>query len=553
MSDLASSGSRTRARGPRQQRRERLLLLGLTSCDQAIARRLMASGHMPHLARLRTDCAWARLLPSEPLIGRSLWTAVATGRDPAVHDVMAPFVPRPDGGGVMPIGQKAWRAPAFWQVLEAAGHPTITVGWPATAPATAWPGIHVDARFAAASGPDFSTWAVPRGAVSPAALTGLLRAARVHPADVTGAMLAPFVPEIAGIDQYRESGLVHLAMMLAGASTMHGAATELMAVQDWDVMAVHYDWLDFVQQSFLCVDAASRFGGVVDAAYAFADALLGRLMELAGEDTTIWVVSPNGVRAGAAMALRGGGFIATRGRWIEPGKTLDPMRLVDIAPSLLARFGLVSETDGKKIFALAPGMSRRTVTVPLMPRAATDRDIAALRALGYDDAPNAAQSAALIQAEADGLLAQGDALLAGGRPREAEAAILAARAMLPPDNPGGLRRLALCRLLRGDAESCRQLGEILRRIEPDSGWGDLIVAGAHALDGNAPAARPYMIVARERGGHEPEMESRLGAIALMLKEDQSAVAHFQAALALDPDMEGARKGLEMARELGRRV
>ena len=132
--------------------------------------------------------------------------------------------------------------------------------------------------------------------------------------------------------------------------------------------AVHYDWLDHIQRSFLPHGLDSRFGRVVDAAYAFADALLGRLMTLAGEDTTLWVVSPNGVRArggpwtvarpGAAersMSWRGTGFIAARGRWIEGGQTLPPARLEDIAPSLLARFGLVAETDGKRISALAPG------------------------------------------------------------------------------------------------------------------------------------------------------------------------------------------------------
>ena len=37
-------------------------------------------------------------------------------------------------------------------------------------------------------------------------------------------MLAPFVPRIAEIDRYRESGLATLAVMLAGVSTIHAVS-----------------------------------------------------------------------------------------------------------------------------------------------------------------------------------------------------------------------------------------------------------------------------------------------------------------------------------------
>jgi hypothetical protein len=554
MSEAASSGSCAPAPGPR--RRERLLLVGFTSCDRVIAERLMAAGRMPNLARLRAEGVWGQVLASEPLLAPALWTTVATGRNPMAHDVLTPWAARPDGGGVGPVGRPSWHAPAFWQILEAAGRRTITVGWPATAPATDWPGVHVDARFAVATGPDFATWAVPRGAVSPATMLPSLRELRVHPTDMEGAMVAPFVPRIAEIDQYRESGLTKLAVMLAAVSTVHAVATELLATQDWDAAAVHYDWLDPIQRSFLSHGAESRFGGVVDAAYNFADALLGRLMALAGEDTTLWVMSPNGVRlslppGGAAQTLswRGTGFIAARGRWIAGGQTLAPVRLADIAPSLLARFGLVAEMDGKRLSALAPGQSRRTVTVPAMKPPAPDRHVAALKSLGYDDTPSEAQAAALTRAEAAGLIAQGEVLLAAGRLADAERALLAARAMLPPDNPSGLQRLALCRLMRNDAAGCRAIGETLRRIAPEAGWGDLIVAAGHALAGDAAAARPLMAAAEAKGGGDPDLVNRLGGIALLLNDADTATAHFTSALALDPEMHAAREGLAMAREL----
>jgi len=501
----------------------------------------MAAGRMPHFARIRTEGAWGRLRLFEPAVPRAAWATVATGRTPMVHGIAAPRVARVDGGGTRQPGRAEWQSPPFWQILEAAGRKTITVNWPATVPATAWPGTHIDARFAPPTGPDFSTWAVPRQSVSPPGLLEQLRAVRLHPTEVDGSMLAPFVPELRDIDQYRDASLTRLAVALAGISTVHAAATELIEHQAWDVAAVQYGWLDGIQSAALSRPAGSLYGGVVDTAYAFSDAMLGRLLQLAGPDTTVWVVSSNSVR--------GGGFIAGRGKWIEAGKTLPPAGLVDIAPSLLARFGLVAETDGKVISALAPGMSKRPVT--LMPRTkpAADRHVEALRALGYDDAPSDAGAAALKTAAGYELIAKGEALLAAGRWHEAERSLLAARTALPPDSPAGLQRLALCRLMRNDAEGCRRIGETLLRITPYAGWGDLIVAAGYALDGDAEAARPFMAAAEQNGGDNPDLVNRLGGVALLLKDAAAAAAHFAAALALDPEMEAARQGLVLAGQM----
>ena len=180
-----------------------------------------------------------------------------------------------------------------------------------------------------------------------------------------------------------------------------------------------------------------------------------------------------------------------------------------------------------------------------------DRHVDELRAAGYDDTPSPAMKAALTRAEAERLLARGEALLGAGKVAAAEAALLEARTYLPPASPAGLQRLALCRVLRGDAAGCKEIGATLRRLTPRDGWGSLILAAGHALDGNAPGAWPHMAAAKEIGGGSPELMSRLGGVALMLKEDQTATTYFEAALRMDPDLVDARKGLDMARELTR--
>jgi hypothetical protein len=506
---------------------------------------------MPNLARLYAEGAAGTVLADPPLQPGTAWATIATGRHPPVHGVLAPYAVRQDGGGVEATGRTAWRAPAFWQVLEAAGRKTITAGWPATAPATAWPGTHVDARFAVPTGPDVANWAVPRLAVSPPALVQTLQTVRVHPADVDGSVLARFVPALESIDQYRDAGLTRLAVHLTTASTLHAAATALIGQQDWDVAAVHYTWLDAIQSMLPATGGGPVWDGVADMAYEFADALLGRLMHLAGDDTTIMAVSPNGIRPSAdgAAVWRPKGFIAARGRWIAPGTRLPDLRLVDIAPTLLARFGLVADTDGKKITALAPGMSRRPAWVPPPPVPQADRHVKALREAGFADTLTGEQAAEIRQAEARRLLALGESLLAQGRLADAEAALIAGRAHVPPESHDGLQHLARCRVLRGDAAGTREIGESLLLTLPESGWGEVVLAAACALEDDAAGARPFMAVARDKGGRNPDLLAQLGGVALLLQDAGAARLCFKAVQALDPESDAARQGLALAADL----
>ena len=534
---------------------ERLLVVGLGACDQAVVDRLAPAGRLPHIAALLAEGASGPLRPARPQLRESVWATLATGCWADRHRVLASWVPRPDGGGVAPVGQPAWQAPAFWQVLEAAGVPTLTLGWPASVPATAWPGVHVDARFQLPSGPDFATWALPPGAVAPAALAPRLRELRVHPADIEGRMLLPFVPRLQTLDQYRDSRLAQLAVALAEVSTLHAAATGLIESEAWQVASVQFDWLEQIQARFCDTGRDDPFAGVVDAAYEFADALLGRLLALAGPGTALWLLCPSGIRAaGTEAAWSGQGFHALRAAGVAPGQRLAPCRAIDIAPSLLARFGLAAPMAGRALAPLAPDGTPRRIALPgWTPPPPAEAHVEALRRQGYADAPSPAAKTLMEAAAAAQLLALADALIAQGRLAEAEANILAARQRLPADNPNGLGGLALCLFQRGAMAEARTVGEDLLRVLPRSGWGNLVLAACEASDGRADAARRHMVRARALAEDQPELFIRLGGVALLLEEDISATAHFEAALRLDPSSPAARRGLQMAAALARRA
>jgi Flp pilus assembly protein TadD len=454
----------------------------------------------------------------------------------------------------MPVGHAAWHAPSVWQAVAAAQRNTLTVGWPATWPATVWPGTHVDENFALPTGPDFDHWAMPLDCVAPDGLRERLRSLRLHPADVTGLMLAPLVPRLTEVDQYRDARLTELAVMLSTTTTLHAAATGLIETEAWDLACIHYPLLEDIQRRFSRFDGHPIWRSVVDAAYTFVDAMLGRLLDLVDADTSVWLVSPSGVRSvGGVPAPSRTGLFAARGRWIDAGAALPPMRLVDVVPSVLARFGLTMETDGTVIRPLAPGRSQRPVSPPagtaaIGAAAPFDRDVAALRAAGYRDEPTAAQISATTAAHGRWLRGRGEGLIERGRIGEAEAALRQAHEKLP-DDPLVLRRLAMCAVLRSDAAACRELGRQLVALLPQVAWGCVAVAAGYALDGDAASAWPEMAKAEERGGEDAELLVRLGGVALMLREDGSAARYFSRALELEPGLDGAVQGLAMAGRL----
>ena len=113
------------------------------------------------------------------------------------------------------------------------------------------------------------------------------------------------------------------------------------------------------------------------------DMMLGRLLHLAGPGTTVLVVS-----AGTWQGR--GGFLVAAGPAIA-GSTSGVARLVDVAPTVLARFGLRTPTAGTAIPALAGGGSILADIKVCRPAFAADTRLED----GYPDTLDGEQAAAL--------------------------------------------------------------------------------------------------------------------------------------------------------------
>lgn len=554
----------------------RVLVVGLDSADWSIIHPLVDSGMMPNLGRLVDGGSSGVLAGLRPLLAPMVWTSVATGCRAAAHGVAGAAEVRPDQGGIQPVGRRSWRAPSFWETLSAAGVSTAIVGWPATRPADGWPGTLIDDSFAEATGADFDTWSLPPHCISPQPLREALRELRVHPSDIAGTQLAALVPSAVEIDQKTDDRLARLAVILAEAATIHAAATHLIENTSWELFAIHYGFLGRVQQQFMryrsaeaaMIDEDARiFGPVVDSAYRFQDMMLGRLLDLAGSDTDVLIVSANGSmidpaffsgpRQGASawseLRLRDQGVLVAAGPGIARDALVHGVGVLDICPTLLAAFGLAAgaEIAGRVIDEIFAAPPQTLQSGPASAPSADELELSAeetvghLRVLGYREHVAAPQAQAIEDARVASLINLAESDIAIGAYANAAVFLESAR-RLQADNSYVQLQLAQCRYFLEDWKACRPLAEAVLEAYPDAPWGHILMGGLLALTGDREAADPHLTRATELGRDVPNARLRLGTVAMQLGEHPSAEVHFQAALRLEPGLAEAVGGIGMA-------
>ncbi|MGI9244624.1 MAG: tetratricopeptide repeat protein, partial [Verrucomicrobiales bacterium] len=216
--------------------------------------------------------------------------------------------------------------------------------------------------------------------VHPISLREAVGELRIHPAELTEEEILLFIPEAAKIDQANDPRLTTFARLFAEMASVHNAATFSMEQNDWDFMGVYYDSIDHFGHAFMeyhppRMEHVSEadfeiYQHVIAACYRFHDLILGRLMHLAGEDTTIILCSDHGYHsdhlrpketprepAGPAIWHRDYGVIAMAGPGIRRGEQICGASLLDITPTVLNLLGLpaAEDMDGKSLLHAIDG------------------------------------------------------------------------------------------------------------------------------------------------------------------------------------------------------
>ena len=563
-----------------------VVVLGVDSFTWRILDPLMTAGRMPHMRRLVERGARANLRTISPILSPVIWTSVATGMKPSRHGIVDFVVNARDTGALLPVTSAMRRVPALWTLLSRQEVDVDVVGWWATWPAETVRGRMVTDRvaFQLFDAPtDEWTSADPekaRGKTYPADLFGALRPLIRPPADIADQEIAPFLGGgrmPADLNDAQRDLVRQFRTVVAAGRTYHAIARRLLrepppgAAGDGATGAAtprlalfYYEGPDTTSHLFMryrppllpgvAPGDAALFGAMVDRYYELQDRYIGEIVEAAGPDAVILVLSDHGFKSDSNRPLDSDpridlgraaewhtpvGALVMAGPGIRAGIDMGAASVLDIAPTVLALFGLPAarDMDGQPLTeALAPEFlathpvgwidtygGQRSPDDETLVASEGDREvIEKLRSIGYigEERLTAQNNRGLIameEGDLDGAIAQFEDALAKGA-HGPDVRVNLARAWLSKGDPTRARAAAL---------------EVLRE-DPRSKQAFALLAGAAMAEGDLGEAEEDLRRALAIDPSFTLAHTKLGEVLQRQGRDDEALQSFERTVAIAP-------------------
>ena len=355
--------------------KKKILLIGWDAADWKVINPLLDSGKMPALESIVNNGTIGNISTLDPPLSPMLWTSIATGKKADKHGILGFIEPEPEKGGIRPVNNTSRKSRAIWNILQSQGYKSNVVGWWPSHPAEPINGVMVSNFFQQASQPVNKPWPMVKGTIHPETMVKELRSLRVHPEELTHAHVLPFIPNAKDIDQEKDKRLEALLKVTAHAASVQAVSTYLMENTEWDFMAVYFDEIDHYSHAFMKFhppkikgvpdEMFKMYKDVVSGGYIFHDMMLERMLKLAGDETTIILVSDHGFHSDhlrptslpklpAAPALEHSpyGIFCIKGDNIKKDERVYGATLLDVTPTILHHCGLPigKDMDGKVLY-----------------------------------------------------------------------------------------------------------------------------------------------------------------------------------------------------------
>jgi predicted AlkP superfamily phosphohydrolase/phosphomutase/tetratricopeptide (TPR) repeat protein len=565
----------------------RVLLIGWDAADWKVISPLMDAGQMPALSRFVERGVMGNISTLRPALSPILWNSIATGKRPDKHGILGFIEPSADGNGVRPASSTSRKTKALWNIVTQAGRKAHVVGWYASHPAEPISGVCVSNQFAES----FEThpekgWPLPDGCVHPPELRQSIADLRVHFDELSKTDLALMIPKIDEIDLITDRRPGMLAKLMARGASVHTVATAILENEPWDFAALYYETIDMVGHHFMPFHpprmAAIGEGDfdlyqhVMTGVYRWHDMMLARLIELAGEDATIILVSDHGfhsdhlrplsaVGTGAEEAVawhRQHGIFAMAGPHIRNDERIYSATLLDIAPTVLTLLGLPvgADMDGK---VLAQSFDRRVAIERIpswddvpgeagMPPADLRLDpidaseaMRQLVELGYMPAPTGAEHDAMEIARTEWKYNLAASQLDAGR-ADAALPLIESLHAGQPDNHRFAMLLVQCYGHLGRAADVRRVIETGTKDHASTAQSDLWLGWALLSLGDGEAALTRLRRAEQGNPDSPAIHCMIGRVYIKQRHWPDAQRTFARALEIDPESEAAHDGMAVA-------
>ncbi|HEX2906839.1 MAG TPA: alkaline phosphatase family protein [Phototrophicaceae bacterium] len=237
---------------------------------------------LPNLSRLMAAGTWGELASCIPCITIPAWSSMLSSRDPGVLGCYG-FRNRADYSysNMLTSNSAAIQARRVWDYVGAADRPSVLIGVPQTYPPRPLNGHLVT---------DFLTPGVDSAFTYPA----------IFKQEVL--KLVPDYPfDIKGFRTDNKTGLLKRIMDVTEAQ--HKLVRHCLTTKPWDffmavnigVDRIHHGFWRFHDPMHRLYEPGNPFQNAIRDYYKMVDRLVGELVELAGDDVTVLVVSDHGV------------------------------------------------------------------------------------------------------------------------------------------------------------------------------------------------------------------------------------------------------------------
>jgi predicted AlkP superfamily phosphohydrolase/phosphomutase len=264
----------------------RVMLIGFDGATLDLIQPWVQAGLLPNFARLMSEGAYGPLESTIPPVTPAAWGTLATGVNPGKHGVYDFFARRPNSYDTYVVNARDRHGPTLWGLLGQAGYRVTVLSVPATYPPDPVNGSMVSGLLTPNEAKD--------AAFPPELLEELKHAVPgfgFHPPGIfSKGQEVDFIQSVLAWDE------------------MTLDATEfLMKREPWDFLFTvfigtdivsHWMWREMVTQgaSVTSSDPAVRekLAHAIENVYRQADTILGKMLEAAGDNTYVMVVSDHG-------------------------------------------------------------------------------------------------------------------------------------------------------------------------------------------------------------------------------------------------------------------
>jgi predicted AlkP superfamily phosphohydrolase/phosphomutase len=259
----------------------RVMVIGLDGATLDLILPWARSGHLPTLSKLMDIGAYSRLRSVWPVVSSAAWTTFMTGVNPGKHGVFDFVYRDPESYRLRPVTRRQIGYPSLWRLLSEQGRRVVVLNVPITYPPESVNGLLVSGLGT----PNFKTF--------------------TYPPDLGDKLLENGYRVNRQISYPYGNEEAFLADSYEITECMTATTLSLMTDNPWDfLMVVYRDTDDIAHGFWRHMDAThpdhdpERSDVYEDAIlhyYGELDKQLATLIEAAGPDTTVFVVSDHGV------------------------------------------------------------------------------------------------------------------------------------------------------------------------------------------------------------------------------------------------------------------